>query len=100
MDNTQKAIAGIALGGAMVGAIWLLSLSQASPPAGTGTLYGLVTDAENPAPLEGVLVEVEDSGGPVTQVSTDSSGHFQAQPVTPGDYLVRFSKAGYVSQVF
>jgi len=61
------------------------------PPA---NLYGVVTDAQTGYPIAGVKVTID---GLVT--STDSSGRYAFEGLTPGSYTITFEKEGYETEV-
>ena len=58
----------------------------------TGNLQGVVVDAENSQPLEGVEISIDGEG--VIAV-TDASGLYTAQGLITGSYTLRAVKSGY-----
>jgi hypothetical protein len=72
-------------------ALALLALAQRpSPPAGVATLDGVIVDAVTMVPIPGVLVTVGSWSG-----LTDASGVYSVTGITPGIYIIVFSKDGY-----
>lgn len=65
----------------------------ASAAARTGTLRGLVVDADTRAPLAEVLVV---TGSPEQRVTTGADGRFEVSGVSPGRQVVYVSLVGYV----
>jgi hypothetical protein len=63
-------------------------------PGGVGHLSGTVTTNTGSA-LEGVLVQIEDTG---YQATSDEDGNYQIQYILPDTYNVVFSRYGYISQ--
>lgn len=58
----------------------------------TGTIYGIVNDADNGEPVSGVYV-VLNPGGKTT--NTGSDGRFEFLDMEPGQYTIQISKNGY-----
>ncbi len=65
-----------------------VGLTPIPPPM--ANLYGVVTDAETGTPISGVKVTID---GVITQ--TDASGNYGFEGLTPGSYVIQFSKDGY-----
>ena len=72
-----------------------------TPP--TGTIRGRVSAADTGKPLRRARVDImsasESALRPVT-ASTNSSGEFEVRDLAPGFYLVRASRAGYLTTEF
>jgi hypothetical protein len=62
-----------------------------------GTISGTVTNSANMLPLSGVSVAITDSQGAHSAV-TDAAGFYAVSNVTQGNFLARFTKAGYIEQ--
>lgn len=58
----------------------------------TGTIYGIVNDADNGEPVSGVHV-VLNPGGKTT--NTGSDGRYEFLDMEPGQYTIQISKNGY-----
>nr|WP_306238578.1 S8 family serine peptidase [Ornithinimicrobium sp. HY1745] len=72
-----------------------LALVAAAPTGETGTITGVVTDAEDAEPLPGATVAIE---GPVTrEVTTNDEGAYEVL-VTAGDYSLTASAFSYDPQ--
>jgi hypothetical protein len=71
------------------------AVAAAAPAAGapTGTLRGLVVDADTSAPLPDVLVVIE---APEQRTTTAADGRFEVTGLTPGRHVVYVSLVGYV----
>jgi outer membrane receptor protein involved in Fe transport len=71
----------------------------ASPGYGqtsNGAIAGVITDKSGSAvPDAFVIVTSDDRGGEPRQVSTDASGSFRAEALTPGKYTVSVKKNGF-----
>lgn len=81
MDKRAVAI------GATVGigaAIYLAERVKAEEP-GLGTLYGLVTDSETGAPIEGIEVKLNS-----WTRTTGADGWYEFKNIEPGDYMLSF----------
>lgn len=63
------------------------------PAATTGTITGHVTNSAGDTAIASVLVTTDPA---TSSVSTDNSGWFQIPDATPGGYLIKASKGGYV----
>src|SRR5262245_46025983 len=78
--------------------------SGASTPApttitATGVIRGRVLSAANGTPIRGAQVRLRDPGGrDYRLVTTDDQGQFDVRDLTPGEWTVTASKAGFVSQ--
>ncbi|MDD4986735.1 MAG: carboxypeptidase-like regulatory domain-containing protein [Dehalococcoidales bacterium] len=60
---------------------------------------GVVSDSATGQVLWGTLVELMDMNRNILETdTTGSTGNYLFQAITPGDYLLRFSMAGYVTQ--
>jgi len=93
MKNGIKIALGLGGIAAVIGLFKLFApkaKQPAPPPAGLGSLYGVVTDKTTSKPIPGVLV-VADSAS----TQTDNIGYYEITNLTPGDYSVVFSKNGY-----
>ncbi len=69
-----------------------VGLTPIPPPV--ANLYGVVTDAETGARLQGVKVTID---GLTTY--TDASGNYGFTGLTPGSYTITFEKEGYETEV-
>jgi protocatechuate 3,4-dioxygenase beta subunit len=67
-----------------------LSVTMVAIPPPTGTLTGKVTDSATGAAISGVTVSLAG-----TNTTTDSSGNYGFTGITPGTYVITFTKAGY-----
>ena len=65
------------------------------PPPGLANLYGKVTDADTGKAISGVLVSLN---GWIRY--TDSGGNYTLTDLTPGQYVLQFSKEGYETVVY
>jgi len=85
---------------AMLGLALLYSAPQ--NPANSGTVEGIVRNAENREPIEGVEVALK-GGNEATAaamlhaVRTDNRGHFLLKDVAPGEYSLLKRRLGYLS---
>jgi hypothetical protein len=93
MTLTQKQKGGIAaLAGAIIAALIALTRKAgAAPPPpppqpGLASLYGLVTDAQTHAGIEGIQVTLNGYS-----TVTDQTGYYAIQNVAPGSYSVSFA---------
>ncbi|MEX1135769.1 MAG: TonB-dependent receptor, partial [Balneolales bacterium] len=79
----------------LFGIVSASSLTNAAEP--DGVLNGVIRDAANQMPLQGVniWVESEELG-----TSSDENGRFKISNLDPGVYAVRFSFIGYSSRVY
>lgn len=64
-----------------------------------GTVDGHVRDADSSQPIAGVQVELKDSGGKVLRLSTDPSGGYKFDGVTPGAAQLSVEADGYLALV-
>ena len=72
---------------------FLLSIGMALPAtAQTGSIAGLVTDAESQTPLPGVNIVIE---GTQRGVATNTAGRYEISDLSPGDYTIVASFVGY-----
>ena len=58
----------------------------------TGTIYGIVNDADNGEPVSGVYVVLNPRG---KTTNTGSDGRFEFLDMEPGQYTIQISKNGY-----
>lgn len=58
----------------------------------TGTIYGIVNDADTGEPLQGASVSLKPSG---KTTNTGSDGSYEFQNMEPGQYTIQILKAGY-----
>lgn len=58
----------------------------------TGTIYGIVNDADNGEPVSGVYVVLNPRG---KTTNTGSDGSFEFLDMEPGQYTIQISKNGY-----
>ncbi len=65
--------------------------------AQSGTLTGLITDAENNQPLNGASIRVV---GTYLGGLTDAKGNFRIQGIKPGDYSVIITYIGYAEREY
>jgi len=65
-----------------------VGLTPIPPPV--ANLYGVVTDAQTGYPLSGVKVTING-----LTVYTNVSGAYAFGGLTPGSYVIQFSKEGY-----
>lgn len=63
----------------------------------TGTITGVVTDAETGAPVQGCSIQLE---GTKRGVASDARGEFRLEHVPLGKIILRASSLGYKSRVF
>ena len=62
---------------------------------GTGSIAGVVTDAQNKA-LAGAKVDITDKAkAAVIHLTTSSAGIYSSGPIQPGEYLVRIEVTGF-----
>jgi uncharacterized membrane protein len=78
----------------IVAGINTLNVSLQPIPPATGTLQGQIMDYNGVA-LSGVQITI---GGASTY--TNPAGQFTFTNITPGEYVVTVSKAGYITQTF
>jgi hypothetical protein len=71
-----------------------LFTSQCALAQATSSIYGNVTDSST-APIFGAVVTVKGSDGSSYTTVTDSKGSFQISSLTPGNYRVQISAAGF-----
>jgi len=65
----------------------------------TGVIRGRVLSAPNGTPIRGAQVRLRDPGGRDYRLATtDDQGQFDVRDLTPGEWTVTASKAGFVSQ--
>lgn len=62
-----------------------------------GTIRGVVKDAVTLNPLENVAIKVTRDGSTVTNTSSNSSGEYVLTVPVGTNYVVEFSRAGYIS---
>lgn len=98
MDTKSKiAIAGGAVGTAVIGILLLARGAKAKPPPpspGMANLYGKVTDSVSGKGIPGVSVSVNGYS-----TMTDATGYYEILEIVPGSYAAQFSKAGYNTEV-
>lgn len=58
----------------------------------TGTIYGIVNDADNDEPLQGAAVSLKPTG---KTTNTGSDGSYEFQDMEPGQYTIQIKKTGY-----
>lgn len=58
----------------------------------TGTIYGIVNDADNGEPVSGVYIVLNPGG---KTANTGSDGRFEFLDMEPGQYTIQISKNGY-----
>ena len=58
----------------------------------TGTIYGIVNDADNGEPVSGVYIVLNPGG---KTANTGSDGRFEFLAMEPGQYTIQISKNGY-----
>ncbi|MEA5116137.1 MAG: hypothetical protein VB036_00810 [Propionicimonas sp.] len=67
-----------------------------------GTVYGWTWDDYSPPPLGGITVELwrqdSASGSPVASAVTDGYGYYDFEHLAPGQYLLKFSGRGLVTE--
>jgi Carboxypeptidase regulatory-like domain len=81
---------------ALTVAVLSISLSPAASGASdgdTGTIRGVVLDTRGGAPVDKVLVRLQDSGRAVT---TDDAGHFEIDQVAPGSHELFVSAVDFI----
>ena len=71
-----------------------LNVGLAPIPPPVANLYGVVSDADTGYVLAGVKVTID---GLTTY--TDSMGRYEFEGLTPGAYVIEFSKDGYETLV-
>jgi uncharacterized C2H2 Zn-finger protein len=69
------------------------SFTATAPPSGLAVLSGQITDSDTKAPLASAKVQLY--GPSIAIVSSDSTGHYQTPNLTPGQYAITVSLAGY-----
>jgi outer membrane protein OmpA-like peptidoglycan-associated protein len=69
------------------------------PLARVGTVVGHVRDAETSQPVSGVKIELTDPSHKVLSLTSDPSGGFKFENVTPGAVEMRVSADGYLTLV-
>lgn len=79
-------------GRAAVGALLVMLLAALPAVAQTGTIAGVLVDAENGETLIGANARIE---GTATGAATDIDGRFAISNVEPGTYTLVFSYIGY-----
>ena len=73
------------------------TLKSSSDPSVTQvTISGQVVAADTKAPLAGVAVTIETSGGPTVNATTDANGRFSATAAA-GSLKLTYAKAGYTA---
>ena len=96
MDKKAKAVLGILVGGAVITGIALATRkAEAAPPPEPASLAGIVTNASTGQPIFGASVTLG-----TLNTSTDSSGRYNFNNITPGSYAMTFEKAGYQTATF
>jgi hypothetical protein len=69
-----------------------------------GQITGTVTDSATGAPLAGICLDIFDSGGGISQTSTNASGVYTTIHLMPGSYRVGFnlgcSDSAYATQYY
>jgi len=91
-------IGGAAL--AVGGLTYLLTRkAKAAPPPpptpGLANLYGVVIDSKTGKPIPSVLVTLNG-----LETYTDANGNYAFLDITPGTYVVTFSKEGYQTATY
>ncbi|MFN2528985.1 MAG: carboxypeptidase regulatory-like domain-containing protein, partial [Candidatus Baltobacteraceae bacterium] len=82
---------------ALLGTLCLTFAAPSSALAGTtGTIAGVVTDATSGAPVANVTVTATAPSGKQTG-TTNATGFYSLQAVTPDTYTVTFAASGYTS---
>src|SRR5579864_1103548 len=76
--------------------ITLLLLSRLLLAQDPGTLDGTVVSGITGAGLGGVNVVLWARNGPNYEATTDETGGFRIEEITPGEYSLRFEKEGFV----
>lgn len=71
---------------------------EVSPVASSGALAGEVRTANGQMPLEGARLVLRSGGQSVAERRSDARGSFQIGELSPGDYEVSVSGAGFVPQ--
>ncbi|MDP3984497.1 MAG: cell wall-binding repeat-containing protein [Acidimicrobiia bacterium] len=61
-----------------------------------GSISGTVVDAATDEPIASLVVRAVLGSTTKAQVTTDASGHYSLDGLTPGDYLVQFSGLNYL----
>lgn len=72
--------------------------AQATTPANTASIEGIVTKEPGSEPLKKVLLQViteDQAGGSNYTATTDSDGRFRIEKMAPGHYRIYLEKTGY-----
>lgn len=88
----------IGLGLGLAAALGIAALAWAAPPTpppGRANLYGKVTDAITGEAIADVLVTLDG-----VETLTDAGGNYALADLEPGEYVLQFSKEGYVTLVY
>ena len=80
---------------AVVAVLFAFAFASAPAWAQTGSITGVVTDAESQTTLPGASVVIE---GTSQGASTDNDGRYEIANVEPGDYMVFVTFVGYSQQ--
>jgi hypothetical protein len=76
-------------------AVWLASPLVMAQTVGTGSIVGVVTDAQGKE-LAGAKVEITDEArAAVIHETSSSAGLYSSGPIQPGDYVVRVELKGF-----
>ena len=67
-----------------------LNVGMVPIPPPLANLYGVVTDAETGYAIEGVKVTID-----AIETFTNALGQYLFEGLTPGSYVIQFSKEGY-----
>jgi len=67
-----------------------LNIGMVPIPPPLANLYGVVTDAETGYAIEGVKVTID-----AIETFTNALGQYLFEGLTPGSYVIQFSKEGY-----
>jgi beta-lactamase regulating signal transducer with metallopeptidase domain len=96
-DTGRSPVWGIAIAVIVLFALVVMHEDVTSAQAGRdgATVRGRVVDAVSGVPVGGSTVELS-RGGAVTTISTDVDGRYEAPGLTPGEYKIFVSAAGYV----
>lgn len=92
-DGKKTAII-VGVGVAAVAGVILLTAGK-KPLPGLANLHGQVIDADTGTPLAGVLIALNGYSA-----FTGPSGRYEFTDLEPGEYMVEFSKEGYLTEVF